>query len=133
MAGSKAVHDSVLDAALQYLEDYVDWISVCEATCTTYEHAHSNKGTGEGKALAHSITPTFTGPVDDATGILGRKTTVDAEASMTVDISGNAEEVCLCDVSAIALLYKTSCTLQALTAANTVTAPAWKIQIGDPT
>ncbi len=130
MAGSKLVDDLVLDAALQYLEDNVDWISICEATCTTYEHAHSNKGTATGKVLAHSTTPTFTGPADDTSG---RKTTVDEEAAMTVDISGNAEEVCLCDVSATKLLYKTSCTLQALTAANTVTCPAWKIGIADPT
>jgi len=129
MAGSKLVNDLVLDAALQYLEDNVDFLSVCEATCTTYEHAHSNKGTATGKVLASSATPTFTGPDNDTSG---RKTNVDEEASMTVDISGNAEEICLCDVSATALLYKTSCTLQALMAGNTVTAPTWKINIADP-
>jgi hypothetical protein len=130
MAGSKLVADAVLDAALQYLEDNVDFISVCESTCTTYEHAHSNKGTGTGKALASSGTPTFTGPADDTSG---RKTTIDEEANITVDISGDAEEICLCDVGSTALLYKTSCTLQALVAANTVTIPAWKISIADPT
>ena len=133
---AKLVADAVLDAALQYLEDNVDWLAVCEGAPTTYEHAHSNRGTGAGKALAHSVTPTFTGPVDDGTGILGRKTTVDEEAAMTVDMSsvgGGADHVALCDVSAVALLYVTTCTAQALTAGNTVTALAWKIQIGDPT
>jgi hypothetical protein len=130
MAGSKLVADAVLDAALQYLEDNVDFLSVCESPCTTYEHAHSNKGTATGKVLASSATPTFTGPADDTSG---RKTTVDQEASMAVDISGTAEEICLCDVGSTALLYKTSCTSQGLTAGNTVTCPAWKISIADPT
>ena len=127
---AKLVADAVLDAALQYLEDNVDWISVCEGAPTTYEHAHSNKGTATGKVLAHSATPTFIGPVDDTSG---RKTTVDEEAAMTVDISGTADHVALCDVGGTALLYVTTCTGQALTAANTVTAPSWEISIADPT
>jgi hypothetical protein len=126
---AKLVADAVLDAALQYLEDNVDWISVCEGAPTTYEHAHSNKGTATGKVLAHSATPTFTGPADDTSG---RKTTVDAEAAMTVDISGTADHVALCKTGTTVLLYVTTCTGQALTAGNTVTAPAWKISISDP-
>jgi hypothetical protein len=128
---AKLVADAVLDAALQYLEDNADWISVCEGAPTTYEHAHSNKGTGAGKALAHSATPTFTGPVNGDTN--GRKTTVDQEANMTVDISGNADHVALCKTGTTVLLYVTTCTQQALTAGNTVTAPAWDIEIADPT
>lgn len=131
MAGSKAVHDNVLDAALQYLEDNVDFISVCEEGCTTYEHAHSNKGTATGKVLASSATPTFTGPANGDGS--GRKIAVDEEASLTVDVSGTAAEVCLCDVGSALLLYKTSCTDQVLTAGNTVTIPTWDIEIADPT
>jgi hypothetical protein len=126
----KLVADAVLDAALQYLEDNVDWIAVCEGAPTTYEHAHSNKGTGAGKALAHSTSPTFTGPVNGDTN--GRKTTVDQEPTITVDVSGNADHIALCDVSGTALLYATTATLQALTAGNTVTIPAWDIEIADP-
>lgn len=130
---AKLVADAVLDAALQYLEDNVDWISVCEGAPTTYEHAHSNLGTATGKVLAHSATPTFTGPADgDASG---RKTAVDEEASMTVDISsagGGADHIALCNVVATTLLYVTTCTAQGLTAGNTVTAPTWDIEIADP-
>jgi len=128
---AKLVHDNVLDAALQYLEDNVDFISVCEGAPTTYEHAHSNKGTGAGKVLASSATPTFTGPANGDGG--GRKTTVDEEAAMTVDISGTADHIALCDVGSTLLLYVTTCTEQVLTAGNTVTIPAWDIEIGDPT
>ncbi|MFA5409984.1 MAG: hypothetical protein WC343_14520 [Bacilli bacterium] len=127
---AKLVADAVLDAALQYLEDNVDFLSVCEGAPTTYEHAHSNKGTGAGKVLASSATPTFTGPADDTSG---RKTTVDEEAAMTVDVSGAADHVALCDVGSTALLYVTTATEQSLTSGNTVTVPAWKIGIGDPT
>ena len=128
---AKLVHDNVLDAALQYLETNVDWIAVCEGAPTTYEHAHSNKGTGTGKVLAHSATPTFTGPAEgDASG---RKTAVDEEATITVDISGDADHIALVFVGSTLLLYATTCTLQALVAANTVTMPAWDIEFTDPT
>lgn len=126
----KLVADAVLDAALQYLEDNVNFISVCEGAPTTYEHAHSTKGTGTGKALASSATPTFTGPEDDTSG---RKTTVDEEPSITVDASGTADHVALCNTTGTALLYVTTATQQALTSGNTVTVPAWKISIADPT
>ena len=131
---AKLVANEVLDAALQYIEDNADWISVCEGAPTTYEHAHSNRGTGAGKALAHSVTPTFTGPGEGDTN--GRKTTVDAEPTMTVDMSsvaGGADHVALCKTGTSLLLYVTTCTPQALTAGNTVSTPAWDIEIADPT
>ena len=127
----KLVADDVLDAALQYLEDNVDWIAICEGAPTTYEHAHSNKGVATGKVLAHSATPTFTGPSNGDGG--GRKTAVDQEASITVDVSGDADHVALVFTGSTALLYVTTCTLQTLTAGNTVTIPTWDIEIADPT
>lgn len=129
----KLVASAVLDAALQYLEDNADWISVCEGAPTTYEHAHSNKGTGAGKVLAHSVTPTFTGPAAGDGGGTSRKTTVDQEPTITVDFSGDADHVALVKTGTTVLLYVTTCTLQALVAANTVTIPAWDIEIGSPT
>lgn len=127
----KLVANEVLDAALQYLEDNADFLSVCEGAPTTYEHAHSNKGTGAGKVLASSGTPTFTGPGDGDTN--GRKTQVDQEAAMSVAVSGDADHVALCKTGTSLLLYVTTCTLQTLTAGNTVTVPAWDIEIADPT
>ena len=131
---AKLVCDEMLDAALQYLEDNADWISVCEGAPTTYEHAHSHLGTATGKVLAHSSTPTFTGPAPGA--VSGRKTTIDEEATITIDISsagGGADHVALCDVGSTKLLYVTTCTAQALVATNTVTIPAWTITIPAPT
>jgi len=127
---AKLVHDNVLDAALQYLEDNADFMSVCEGAPTTYEHAHSNKGVATGKALAN-VAPTYTGPAEgDANG---RKTTLDEKATITVDVSGDADHVALCFVGSTLLLYVTTCTQQALVAANTVTIPAWDVELADPT
>ena len=122
----------VLDPCLQYLEDNTDRISVCEGEPSTYEHATSTKGTGNGKKLAMSSTPTFTGPAAGDGGGSSRKTTVDAEPTITVDASGDADHVALCKSGTSTWLYTTTCTLQALVAANTVTIPAWDIEIGSP-
>ena len=130
---AKLVASAVLDAALQYIEDNVDFISVCEGAPTTYEHAHSNKGTATGKVLANSGTPTFTGPAAGDGGGGSRKTTVDEEAAITVDITGDADHVALVFVGSTMLVYATTCTLQTLTAANTVTIPVWDIEFADPT
>ena len=129
---AKSCASAVLDAALQYLEDNVDRISVCEGQPTTYEHATSTKGTATGKSLAISSTPTFTGPGAGDGGGSSRKTTVDEEAGMTVDASGDADHIALAKSGTTALLYVTTCTLQTLTAGNTVTAPSWDIEIGSP-
>ncbi len=126
----KTVHDDILDAALQYIIDNADYMTVCETEPTTYEQAHSAKGTGTGKALA-DVVPAFTGPANgDASG---RKVTSDEKAAVDIDQSGDADHVALCDVGSTKLLYVTTCTQQALTQGNTVTFPAWDIEIADPT
>ncbi len=129
----KTCASAVLDPALQYLEDNVDRISVCEGEPTTYEHATSTKGVATGKKLAMSSTPTFTGPAAGDAGGSSRKTTVDQEATITVDATGDADHIALCKSGTSALLYVTTCTKQGLTSGNTVTIPAWDIEIGSPT
>lgn len=60
----------------------------------------------------------------------GRKLTVAAQSAVPIDSSGTATHVCLDDGTT--LLYVTTCTSQALTAAGTVDVPAWDIEIADP-
>lgn len=60
----------------------------------------------------------------------GRKVTVAQQNDFPVDTSGTATHVCLIDGTR--LLYVTTCTSQALTAGNTVTVPAWDVEIADP-
>ena len=125
---AKWVNSAVLDAALQYLEDNSDRISVCSTQPSTYAEATT---TGTYK-LAISSTPTFTGPGAGDGGGTSRKTTVDSEPTITVDASGDAQHIALCKSTGSVLLYVTTCTLQTLTSGNTVTIPAWDIEIASP-
>ena len=61
----------------------------------------------------------------------GRKVTVGAQTGVTIDSNGTATHVCLDDGST--LLFVTTCTSQALTAAGTVDIPAFDIEVADPT
>lgn len=60
----------------------------------------------------------------------GRKVTISSQDDVPVDTTGTATHVAICDGSS--LLYVTTCTSQGLTAGNTVTVPAWKIEVADP-
>lgn len=119
-------NDSILDAALDYIKNNVTQLAVCSAQPTTYAEATATYKL----ALKTGLTSgSFTGPADGDTN--GRKVTVNQQASITVDASGNATHIALCSGSV--LLYVTTCTSQALTSGNTVTVPAWDIEIADAT
>ena len=68
---------------------------------------------------------------DDAVSPYGRKITTTQKAGVSVTNSGDATYVAICDGTN--LLVVTTCTSQTLTSGNTVTIPAFKIQVGDPT
>ena len=126
----KSAHDDVLDAIGNYFKTNGKKMTACEGEPTTYEHANSTKGTGTGKALAD-----ITLDSDDytlANDTSGRKATIGEQADVTIDASGDADHVAIVDTTNEKLLYVTTCTSQTLTAANTVTFPAWKINIEDP-
>lgn len=63
----------------------------------------------------------------------GRKVTVAAKSTVTVDASGTATHVALASTGDTTLRYVTTCTSQAVTAGNTVNFPAWDIETADPT
>lgn len=120
---AKSVHNDVLDGAFDVL-DQADIMTVCNAEPTTRTEAITTF-----KLADVAMTPNtdFTKADGDTSG---RKVTVAAKSSVTVDTTGTATHVALCD--ATRLLYVTTCTSQALTAANTVNFPAWKAEIADP-
>ena len=112
--------DAMLDAALAYISSNATELYVCSDQPTT-------RGEAISLGLTGAATPSFTGPSNgDASG---RKLQVDEEAAISVTANGNATHIALCSGSA--LLYVTTCTQQALTAGNTVTVPAWDIEIAD--
>ena len=123
---AKTVHDDVLDGALNIIKNGVTQEAVCNAQPLTYAEATATYKL----ALKTGLTSaSFTGPANgDASG---RKLTVNQQATITVDTGGTALFVALC--TATVLYYVTTCTSQVLTAGNTVTVPAWDIEIADPT
>lgn len=125
----KLVHNDVLDGALNIIKNNATQISVCIDTPTTYGQATTLDACM--LAIKSDLTSADFTVADDTSG---RKVTIAQQAAISITGTGtqNATHVCLCDASA-KLLYVTTCTSQALTNGNTVTIPAWKITIPDPT
>lgn len=121
---AKSVHDSVLDGAFDIL-DQANLMTVCSAEPTTRTEAVTTFALAD---VAMTPDTDYTKANGDSSG---RKVTMAAKSGVTVDASGTATHVALCDGTN--LLYVTTCTSQALTAANTVNFPAWKVEIADPT
>jgi len=119
---AKAVADIVLDAALDKIAT-ATVMTACSAQPTTRTEAVTTY------ALA-DITidgADFTKANGDTSG---RKVTIGEQTGVTVDATGDADHVALCDASD--LLYVTTCTSQTLTSGNTMTFGSWKVEIGDP-
>lgn len=119
---AKSTADSVLDAALNVIATSTI-MTACSAeptsrteAVTTYALADQTMAGGD-----------YTNANGDTSG---RKCTVAAKAGVTVDSTGTATHVALCDGTN--LLYVTTCTSQALTSGNTVDFPAWDVEIADP-
>lgn len=122
---AKWVADAVLDAALAKIATATIQ-TACSAqpttrteAVTTYALADVTMTAGDGNDYTIA---------DDTSG---RKVTTAQKTGVTVDTTGDATHVALCDGTD--LLYVTTCTTQTLTALNTMTFPAWAIGIGDPT
>lgn len=123
---AKSVHNDVLDQALNYIKNNATRICVCSTEPTTYTEAITTY-----KLAIKTISSSdFTGPADGDTN--GRKVTSNAHNGVTVDASGTALHIALCDSVNSKLLYVTTCTSQALTAGNTVNIPAWDVELADP-
>lgn len=121
---AKWQNDLILDEALNYIKNNVTQEAVCSAQPTSYAEATSTYKL----ALKTGLTSgSFTGPANGDTN--GRKLTVNQQASVAVDSTDTATHVALC--SGTVLLYVTTCTSQLLTSGNTVTIPAWDIEIAD--
>ena len=119
---AKFASDAVLDALLDAVAAGTI-LTVCSAQPTTRTEAVTTY------ALADVVTDS--GDFSKADGdTSGRKVTVGQQDNVPVDSSGTATHVAVCDGTD--LLYVTTCTSQVLTSGNTVTVPAWKIEVSDP-
>lgn len=119
---AKFANDSVLDALLDKVATGTI-LTVCSAQPTTRTEAITTY------KLADVVIDSgdFTKANGDTSG---RKVTVAEQADIAVDSTGTATHVAICDGST--LLYVTTCTSQGLTSGNTVTVPAWDIEVADP-
>jgi hypothetical protein len=123
---AKSVHDDVLDGALNIIKNNVTRMVACSAQPTTYTEGNATYALAD----VTMASGDFTIANGDTNG---RKVTVGAKSTVTVDTTGSATHVCLLDVTNSKLSYVTTCTSQALTSGNTVNFPAWDIEIADPT
>lgn len=125
---AKSVHNDVLDGALNIIKNNCTRMTVCSSEPTTYTEGNATY------ALA-DVTMTGTDFTIADGDSSGRKVTISAKSGVTIDASGTAGHIALLDVSNSKLLYVTTCTSLVLTSggSNTVSFPAWKIEIADPT
>ena len=122
---AKTVHNDVLDAAFNEVKNNCNIMTVCSQqpadrteAVTTYALADVAMASGD-----------FTLADGDTSG---RKMTVAAKSDVTVDATGTAAVIALCD--ATRLLYTTDETSgQSLTSGNTCDFPSWDAEIADPT
>lgn len=123
---AKFVHDEVMDAALAEIAEG-NILTVCSSQPTTRTEAITTF-----KLADIALTPgDGNGDFTIANGDTnGRKLTIATQVDIPVDSSGTATHVAICDGTR--LLLVTTCTSQALVAANTVTTPAFDNEIADP-
>jgi hypothetical protein len=121
---AKHAEDAVLDGLLDVVATSTI-LCVCSALPATYAEM-----TATYDLATHVMAAGDFAKADDGTG---RKLTVAAQNTITVDHTDTAINVCLGISGTTTLLYCTSCTSQALVAANTVSVPAWVISVADAT
>jgi len=117
-----------------FLESNTQRICVCSSQPNATTDAEGKyMSTGKGAMLAMSTSPSLSST--HGTGdVSGYKMTWAQEANIAVSgSSGNATHVVLLNHTSSQLLFITTCNSKALTTADTVTVPAWDIEIAAPT
>ena len=119
----KVVTDGFLDGGLDAISGAVT-LTVCTAEPTSVAECDSLS-----LIPGHTLTGgDFTKANGDANG---RKVTVAAQNSLSIDASGTATHVAITD--GVSDYYVTTVTSQALTSGGTVSVGAWDIEFADPT
>jgi hypothetical protein len=120
---TKYEHTDVMDAALNLLRASCVTLTVCKGDPDTRAKAYTSSKLADIAVSDSDMTIAASGT--------GRKVTMGAQNSVSVDANGSAEAICIVD--ATRLLLKTTCTKQALTSGNKVNIPAFKLAISQPT
>lgn len=122
----KWANDGMMDAALSYVATGVV-ITVCSAQPTNLTEATTTYSLAGTALTPGAGNGDFTLANGDSSG---RKLTISQQVDVTVDTDGTATHIAICSGSA--LLYVTTCVSQSVVTGNTVTLPAWDIEIADP-
>lgn len=125
---AKSADDSIMDAALAVIATG-DTITVCSAQPTTYAEATSTYKLADGTLTPGDGNGDFTIANGDTSG---RKVTISQQNDLDVDATNTATHVAICVSGTSTLLLVTTCTSQVLTSGGTVTVPAFKDEIADP-
>ena len=123
---AKYVLPAVLDTMLEEIAEATTLV-VCSTQPTTRAEAVTTYALADVAVTPGSGNGDFTLANGDTSG---RKLTVGIQSDVPVDTTGTAQHVALVD--ATRLLYVTTCTSQAVTSGNTVTIPAWDIEVSNP-
>jgi hypothetical protein len=120
------IHNTVLDAALNYVKTNGTQVYICSALPATLTEATTTYG------LGHKDTPTIGDPSERGAG--GREVTVTAITDGTVTASGTASHWAIVYAGGTAVLAaQTLGTVQVVTSGNTFTLTAFTVGIPDPT
>jgi len=125
----RAVHNDVLDAALNVIKNACTAITFCAGQPTTYAEATTTPGAG-GKALVQRAA--IPGDFTLADGATGGRSLTSAELTDTVDVTGTGDHVAFVDAGTSRLLYVTTASSQPVTAGGSFAFPPIEINLGDP-
>ncbi len=121
----KTVHNNVLDGALNIIVNSVSHMTAHDTEPTLFAHSATSA-----ICLASMVAGDFTVGDGDTNG---RKVEVGSKGNITVDFTDDANHVAMVNSNDGQLLYVTTATSQALTAANIMNFQSWDIEIADPT
>lgn len=124
---SAYAHDNVMDAALDYIKNNSTKLTVCNAEPTTFTQA-----TATFKLASVVINSTNFGSPTNG-DVSGRKITVNAQTSVSIDSTDNATWVALVKSASSMLTYATDTTTIGLTSGGKVNIGEWDAEILDPT
>lgn len=127
----KVAANVYLDQSLNYLKNNADKLLLCDGEPAGYSDATTLSSNG-GHKLADTAVSSSDFTISDG-DTDGRKVTVDAKSSVTVDESGTADHYALVDdTNSDMLLVTTINNSQSVTSGNDFDTTAFDDEIGDP-
>lgn len=124
----KVMPDATADTFLDYITS-ANAVHVCSTLTTGATYASVTAASLATTSLTTGDGNGWTVTNDTS----GRKVTVTGKSNVAISASGTANHVALVVTGTSTLIYVTTCTSQALATGGTVTIPAWKVNIQDPT